>query len=127
MAITENRNMLRSVVERRWARFCQSHWPSAAAMRADLESRNVIISERTAENHRQGHLPSLLHVIAMINAGYWPSLQRVFEPFIHSGGLAALEDELQEKKREVQRHERELEALRSASSDRLLREREGRW
>ena len=127
MNITENRNMMRSVVERRWARFCQSHWPSAAAMRADLESRNVIISERTAENHRQGHLPSLLHVIAMINAGYWPSLQRVFEPFIQSGGLAAMEDELQEKKREVQRHERELEALRNASSDRLLREREGRW
>lgn len=115
MNIQENRNFLRSVAERRWTRFCQTHWPSAAAMRADLESRNVIISERTAENYRQGQLPALLIVIAMINAGYWPSLQRVFEPFIQAGGIAALEAELNDKKREVMQHERELEELRRAN------------
>lgn len=115
MSIEKNRKMLRSICEARWARKCCNYWPTAAAMKADLEARGVIISERSAETYRQGQLPSFLTIMAMINAGYWPLIKHVMDPFIRSGGVAALEAELNEKRQEVMRHERELEELRRAS------------
>ena len=112
MNIEKNRKMLRSICESRWARKCCNYWPTAAAMRADLEARGVTISERSAELYRQGQLPSFLTIMAMINAGYWPLIKHVMDPFIQAGGIAALENELNEKRQEVMRHERELEEIR---------------
>ena len=105
------KNPLSSAHER-WEAWCKSKSKDAKDFKDFLEANGIYVDRDTARRWRNGEtLPSAARIIEIEAAGATGLVDAIFKPAILLGNKQARTAAIQEQRKKIERHARELEEL----------------